>query len=1423
MKKLPERAGCDACVRRVTLTVKGKSSLGMGWSRIPTELFKKPTMSVYRSLRGALAFAIVSHSHAQIVINEIHYDPADETSPEEFVELHNPGVDPVDVSGWHLANAVDFTIPPSTEIPAGGFLVISENPTVLLSKYGASSVGPWQKGLGNEGETVELLDAAGGVVDEVRYQSGFPWPTGARGGGGSIELIHPSLDNDLGGSWRTSGTVPGTPDVILIPENSTGWKWRSGETEASTPTSAWRQNGFAEDGSWADFQAPIGYGSVSGNAGTLGLNTSISGMQFNYSCIFLRKTFTLPTGGVPSALKIRYSKDDGMVIWINGTLVAQANMSTSEPTISTLAATDSDPEGLWYEQLIPDASSFLQEGVNTVAVQVCNGSLESSDLGFDMELAEPGNPETLPITPGSRNSVWSVSAPPQIRQVAHSPTSPASEVPVVVTTKVTDPDGVDVVTLRYQTVDPGSYIRKTDSAYETSWSSVDMVDDGSGGDALAGDDVYTATLPASVQVHRRLVRYRIEARDAEGVAVAVPYADDEQPNFAYFVHDGFPDWSGSFAPGVAAETYPSSMMDDLPVYQVIANESDVMNSQYNGGFDGVQMWGTLVYDGVVYDHIGFENRGEASTYVSGKNKWRFHFNRARRFQARDDWGKKYPSTWNELNLNACASPWAAVNRGMAGLDEAISFRLYDLAGVPSSRTNYLSLRIVDSAAETNPANQYDSDLWGLYLAVEQPGGAFLDDRGLADGNLYKIEGGNGDKKEQGNTQVTDASDWYSFYNSSNSGQTEQWWRDHMDMPVYYSMRAMNRLAGNVDIRIGYNHYFYHEPATERWVVMPWDLDMMFIPETHQAGFIRQQNSVASHPQLALEFRNRCREISDLMASDPSVSGGQIGQLIDEYAQMVNPSGEAKTWADIDAALWNYHPRTSGNPNDHGGQSSHKGNFYYSPYFDTRIGGNYVRTLVSQDHEGFVRHILDYTTDTFPGENWGVGNGVPAGYGFEYLRHEAADAEIPDTPVVTFVGDPGFPTTGLSFECSPFSDPNGNGTFGKMRWRIAEIAAPGVGAHVPGEPRKYEMEAVHEQESSVFNAGYTFPTSVVVPGGTYRVRVRHEDATGRTSHWSSPVEFVASGADVATLVENLVVSEIHYHPADPTGAELELAASDTEFEFIELMNISGTLTLDLSSLSFTDGIEFDFATSSLTSLGPGERLVLVANQAAFEARYGSGLPVAGVYSGALSNGGENITISYAVTTPVIDFAYDDALPWPMEPDGGGVSLVLADPDSAPDPSLAESWVSGSVLHGTPGTGESTPPTFAGWRQDHFSEGEGSDPSISGPDADPDGDGLSNFLEFALGLDPRVSDAAGAVVGGKMEDGGESYFSLTFRRRIDRGNLLYQVEKSDDLAIWTALSGVETMTQDNLDGTETVTVRSDAPLGAGPEFLRLKVAE
>lgn len=1381
-------------------TASATNAAGTGWAPSP-ETFTTP---------DALA--------SQVVINEIHYDPRDETSAEEFIELYNPGATALDLSGWMITDAVEFTFPGGTTIPANGYLVIAEDPATINSVFGVTAIGPWTGGLSNNGEEIDLRDASGTLQDQVNYNDGFPWPTGARGGGGSIELINAALDNDLAGSWRTSGSTidvgPG-PTTTYVGQADPAWRYRKGTSEASSPASEWRTIGFSEDASWITGQTPVGFGDGDDN-------TVLSDMRYNYSTVYLRREFTVDPLEIPQQLKLGIFADDGAIVWINGREVQRTNVSDGDKNFDD---TGENHEAVWEEFILSGANTYLVGGTNVIAVHALNVTIGSSDFSIDVSLEatnESGGGGSEP-TPGNPNSSSSSQTPPAIRQVEHTPQSPTSTDPVTITAKLTDPDGMGAVSLDYQIVTPGSYIRIGDTAYDSSWTTVSMVDDGTNGDLFSGDSIYTVVLPASVQNHRHLIRYRIHFEDNNGVGDTAPYADDDQPNFAYFVYDGVPSWTGSLTPTSADETFPSTVMDDLPIYHLIANNTDVINSQYSGGSDGVHMSGTLVYDGRVYDHIEFENRGEASTYVSGKNKWRIHFNRARRFRPIDNWGQPYDSTWTRLNVQSISSPWAALNRGMAGLDESLTMRMYELAGIPSPRTHYFSFRVIDNASEASPTDQFEGDVWGLYLAMESPNGSFLDDRGLADGNIYKIEGGNGDKKEQGDTQVTNSSDWNAFYSASNSGQSEQWWRDNMHMPGYYSMRSLNRFLGNVDIRIGYNHYFYHEPTQDQWHVMPWDLDMMYIAETHQAGVIRQQNSILQNSRLMLEFRNRAREILDLVGSDASPTGGQIGQLVDEYTDMINPEGEALTWADIDAFMWNYHPRTRGTPGNASGQSNHKGNFYASPFNDSRIGGSYTRYLSSQDHEGLVDHIISYTTDNFTGGAWSPGNGIVPGYGYEYLKYEANDSSIPNTPSITYDGPAGYPVNQLFFTSGSFSDPNGNGTFGKMRWRIAKILAPGLTGYVENTPRTYEIETVATSaDFDTFTANYLFPADTTEPGVTYRVRVQHEDSSGRTSHWSDPIEFVTGVPNIDLWQDNLVISEIMYNPPQPTGAELAVSTDNDDFEYLEITNISDSLAIDLADLDFTNGITFDFATATSTSIAPGASVLLVKNQAAFEARYGNSLPVIGTYPNSLSNGGERLALSYALNTSIIDFTYDDSAPWPTSPDGGGYSLVLVDPASGPDHALASSWAAGTVIGGTPGAPEPDLTGLADYLSGYFTPAEMADPAISGPLADPDKDGYSNLLEYAFLGDPTLYDSP--VTHGTVDNGGMTYPSITFLQRIPSTDLTYSPQLSGDLAVWDegAAHLVEESSIDQGDGTFLVTARSLTPVdGTNSQYLRVKV--
>jgi hypothetical protein len=143
------------------------------------------------------------------------------------------------------------------------------------------------------------------------------------------------------------------------------------------------------------------------------------------------------------------------------------------------------------------------------------------------------------------------------------------------------------------------------------------------------------------------------------------------------------------------------------------------------------------------------------------------------------------------------------------------------------------------------------------------------------------------------------------------------------------------------------------------------------------------------------------------------------------------------------------------------------------------------------------------------------------------------------------------------------------------------------------------------------------------------------------------------------VHNLRVTEIMYHPA-PGPAELPYMEED--YEYLEVANI-GPTSIDLAGVRFIDGIQFSFGDDDAPELSPGEFGVLVRNRAAFEVLYGTGLRILGEYGGpagsALDNSGETVTMVDFGGGVIQSFVYDDANVWPLEPDGVGNSLVIAD--------------------------------------------------------------------------------------------------------------------------------------------------------------------
>lgn len=667
------------------------------------------------------------------------------------------------------------------------------------------------------------------------------------------------------------------------------------------------------------------------------------------------------------------------------------------------------------------------------------------------------------------------SAADPIADVRHEPVQPKPNTAVLVTARVAE--GFTKPVLKLQVVAPGKYVRKTDAEYEKNWTDVPMSDDGKNGDAKAGDGIFSARVPADVQKHRHLIRYRVFASDAAGKPVRAPAADAPSPNFAWWCDAGPADYVGSREPGQApAVTYNAAFLNTLQAIHLVARGEDVAKSQWDHTVHKQRQQGTVVYRGVVYDHIQYSNRGQGSAHIAGKNKWALKF-AGREVPFVDHAGVPFPAPIDELDLNPGGStPYVPVHRGISGLDEVLCMRAYRLAGVPTPPATWIQWRVVTSAEEVNAKDQYAGDLWGLYVAIGEMDPKLMADAKLPDGLTVSTQSGvkhvpkdAAGMKDAAGAQKT----WEQFINGVRGNQNEQWWRKNLDVRAYASFHALNRLIGNVDLRPDGNHGYYRHPDGH-WSPIPWDMDMTFVPRHHQPGYI-EAIRCTQHPAIATDVRNRAREILDLFASDASPTGGQVGQMVADLGSALTPKGHAVDWPRLDEARWNFSPRI--NP---------KGAYFVNPASADHFGGRWTRKLATPDFAGFQKYLVDFCTDSRPGGKYAPNDGNPTGYGFGYLAHEAKDDRIPAKATVERKGEK------FAFEASAFASPAG-AKAAVLEWRVGRVGTRGV----------YELTDHWKQEVAA-GRGVEIPAEVFKAPGEYRVRARWRDDTGRCGHWSAPI-------------------------------------------------------------------------------------------------------------------------------------------------------------------------------------------------------------------------------------------------------------------------------------------------------------------------------
>ncbi|MBC8010745.1 MAG: hypothetical protein H7067_11695 [Burkholderiales bacterium] len=134
----------------------------------------------------------------------------------------------------------------------------------------------------------------------------------------------------------------------------------------------------------------------------------------------------------------------------------------------------------------------------------------------------------------------------------------------------------------------------------------------------------------------------------------------------------------------------------------------------------------------------------------------------------------------------------------------------------------------------------------------------------------------------------------------------------------------------------------------------------------------------------------------------------------------------------------------------------------------------------------------------------------------------------------------------------------------------------------------------------------------------------------------------------------------------------------------------------------------------------------------------------------------------------------------------------------------------------------PTGYAAWKTENFTAEQLAVPAFIADDADPDGDGRANLLEYALGTTPTTADADLNAPALSLTDG---HLRLTYVRPDGRDDLAYAVDWSSDLATW--YSSTEYVITDAPIAAEgggaLITARAVAPFGVpARQFLRLHVS-
>ncbi len=887
-----------------------------------------------------------------------------------------------------------------------------------------------------------------------------------------------------------------------------------------------------------------------------------------------------------------------------------------------------DAEALQPESIdLSDHLDSLRAGTNVLAVHGLNSAADDPDFLIVPELQAAHLTPRADLrqffavpTPGLPNGTGADNLGPLIRDVPESLPPPA------------DLEDIPITALAVETA---AAIAAVDLHYRVMFGSettVAMHDDGLHGDGLAGDGVFGAAIPAAASLPGQMVRWYVTAEDADGRA-------SRWPPFANPV--GSPEYFGTVVADPSIDT-------ELPVFHRFIRSPGAAET-------GSGTRASVSYLDEFYDNVFIRIRGGTARSWP-KKSYKLKFNEGHNFRF-----DPAQQRVDEININTTYTDKSYVRAILA-------YETHRDAGTPAAET--FALRM-----------QQNGSFFSVAHFVEQPQKALLRRHGLDDeGTLYKATPTNGltgsatramDKKFPKDGDFSDLQALIDGLALRGTAQ-ENFVFDNVNLPAQITFMAAGVIMQNIDAT-DKNYFIYRDTyGSGEWQMIPWDVDLTFGPNALNTDVIvstdDRPTGHTSHPLLgglqfpyhgrknhlfdAIFVHDRTREmfvrrVRTLMDEFLNPADPHFENRIDELVALLGPD------VALDKARW-------------------RGNAHF---------GNTDYTLQAANDRIKNQYLAPRRTHLFVNHN--INNpGFPNNAGIPGAQPDLASLP-PEQRNIEFGTIEYAPVSGNQDE--EYLEIVNHNTFAVdiSGWRLTEAVEftfrPGT--IIPAGDTLYVSPNV-----SAFRA------RAVGPAGGQGLFVQG-NYDGHLSSFGETIRLLdAEGNEISTTTyvgnpsaaqKFLRISEIMYNPHEPTVAEIAAGFTDhDEFEYVELINTGVTpLTpVDLDAVHFSEGVTFAF---SGVTLDPGERILVVQNQAAFQVRYGNRLNVAGEFTlGRLDNNGERLKLEDASNGTVAEFTYNDGGEWPGEADGTGASLEVLDTDG--DYGDPQNWQYGTAYGGTPGT-------------------------------------------------------------------------------------------------------------------------------------------